>query len=366
MPAFGDRGGVGSALAVGGAVARLLRGAWRLHPPGGATAEDVARAAERSIVLGAAPLAWWQLRDGPHAHSVGGQALRAAYQLQVLQAARAQSCAAALAAMLRQSGNRALLIKGLAVAEWYPHPGLRPYGDHDLWVAPEDLVALRRSAQAAAQPLYLDLHTRFDGFDGRPFSELWEGSVALGSAGVLGLRTLAPEDHLRLLGIHLLRHGASKPMWLCDVALCLETASADFDWERCLGSAELWRQWLRTVLGLCVQLLGAHPGAAPWRKPPRWLCDAVLTAWGRGLGEPGFVLDRSLWRLWRKPATLWRGLRQRWPNPVQATVDLGAPLHAPAPLLAAPRVFLRRGGRWLARHARRSISGGLHTAFSRR
>ena len=43
------------------------------------------------------------------------------------------------------------------------------------------------------------------------------------------------EDQLRQLCLHLLRHGACRPLWLCDVAVMLESLPGDFDWDRCLG-----------------------------------------------------------------------------------------------------------------------------------
>ena len=338
----------------GAAIARLLRGAWRVEPAGVVATRDLNLAAKLLPHLGAGSLAWWQLRRSSLAQSTAAQNLRAGYQLHVLQAARAAQRVRVLADLLHGAGLRALLIKGFAVAQRYPQPALRPYGDNDLWVAPQDVAAVRQLTHAAQQALYVDLHTEFAGFADRSFQQLWERSVALDGVAGAGLRTLGAEDHLRLLGMHLLRHGASRPAWLCDVALFLETLPPEFDWDLCLGDVAPAHDWLQAIFGLCVQLLGAHPGNAPWLQAPCWLCDAVLGTWGGGLGEATWGANASALALWREPATVWRGMRQRWPNAMQAAVDLGEPLHTRAPPFAASRVFLRRGGRWLVRRARAS------------
>jgi hypothetical protein len=43
------------------------------------------------------------------------------------------------------------------------------------------------------------------------------------------IRILGAEDHLRLLCLHLLKHGAWRPLWLCDVAAALESRPSSFD-----------------------------------------------------------------------------------------------------------------------------------------
>ncbi len=35
------------------------------------------------------------------------------------------------------------------------------------------------------------------------------------------------EDHLGILCLHLLHHGAFRPLWLCDIAAALETRPAE-------------------------------------------------------------------------------------------------------------------------------------------
>ena len=341
---------VNGRLQRGAAVARLLRGAWRPTPPGTVCAGDLRLATPLLLQLGAAPLVWWQIRHGPLAGSHAAQRLRSAYRLQALSAARAAGRLQILAQLLRRAGVPALLLKGHAMARHYPQACLRPYGDIDIWVAAAHLQKVQALVLGAPEPLYVDLHSGFDGFAPDAFVALWQRSVEVLPQAPC-LRGLGQEDHLRLLAMHLLRHGASRPAWLCDIALLLETLPANFDWPLCLGANRLQSGWLQTVLGLCVQLLGAEADRAPQvlHSAPAWLTHAVLNTWGSGHGEPLWVLDRSAWRLWRQPVALYRDVAHRWPNAMQAAVHLGAPLHGAAPVLAKPRVFVRRGRHWLGR-----------------
>lgn len=54
--------------------------------------------------------------------------------------------------------------------------------------------------------------------------------------GETSIRVPAAEDHFRLVAIHLLSHGAWRPLWLCDIAAMLEDLPQDFNWGRCLGT----------------------------------------------------------------------------------------------------------------------------------
>src|SRR5207302_3420550 len=130
-----------------------------------------------------------------------------------------------------------VVVKGGAVARLYGEPGLRPYGDLDLCVRPSDQAAARAALQAPdAPPVLVDLHSDYSPHQ-RGHSlmkdcrveELYDRSqlVRLGEAEV---RILGPEDHLRFLCLHMLGHGAWRPLWLCDIAVALEARPADFDW----------------------------------------------------------------------------------------------------------------------------------------
>jgi hypothetical protein len=132
----------------------------------------------------------------------------------------------------------------------------------------------------------------------------------------------APEDHLRVLCTHLLRHGAARALWLCDVALVVESRPPDFDWERCLGPDPCVADWVACTVGLAGTLLGARtaetPIAARAARLPRWLVPAVLRQWGQEYRRLAPLADHV-----GRPRTALAELRHHWPNPIAATVALG-------------------------------------------
>ena len=226
-------------------------------------------------------------------------------------------------ARLRARGVEPLLGKGWAVARLYPRPGLRPYGDIDLYVRPEDKPAARAALdEPGSEAMPVDLHCGLAELDDRRFDDVRARSqtVRLGSVDV---RVFGPEDHLRLLALHLLRHGAWRPVWLCDVALILETLPSDFDWG-CFTSGDAVRtEAAACALRLAHELLGASlegaPAAVRERRLPRWLLPAILRQWGDARFEPHGTRTPMAVEL-RRPRGLLRALRARWPNAVEATV----------------------------------------------
>ena len=73
--------------------------------------------------------------------------------------------------------------------------------------------------------------------------------LALAALGDVPVRVLGPEDQLRLLCLHLARHGISRPLWLCDIGACLESSPPDFDWDCCLRGSKTLSDWTTCVLG---------------------------------------------------------------------------------------------------------------------
>src|SRR5262249_7200865 len=130
---------------------------------------------------------------------------------------------------LHSGGVEPILIKGWTAARHYAEPGLRPYGDIDVSVYPEQLDTAKNLLNSAAFPTWLvDLHGGVPDLVDRGWSMLFQRSQLL-QLGETEVRVLSPEDHLRLLCLHLARHGAYRPLWLCDVAAALEARPADFD-----------------------------------------------------------------------------------------------------------------------------------------
>lgn len=308
-------------------VGRVLSHAWRASPPTAPPIESMEEIAPILIASGAGGLAWRRIRATDLREGPGARDLRDAYRAHALQAAVREAQIQRVLRLLADAGVEPILVKGWAVARLYPEPGLRPYGDIDLCLPPAQypvaVEALRRPGSADG---CVDLHAAFSSLDAQPWDELAGRSqtVALGTTTV---RVLSPEDHLRLLCVHFLRHGAARALWLCDVALLLETVTADFDWDRCLGRDRRRSEWVKCVVTLAHRLLEARLGDTPLaghRAPdlPRWLVDTVLREWGR-VFQPRTPLAAYL----RRPAGALQELRRHWPNPIEATINCGGPVN---------------------------------------
>ncbi len=301
----------------------MLRGAWREHPDAdGLDAADLVGASPLLLRGGSAGLAWWRSRAGQVPPPVL-KPLHDAFAVHTLQGAILEGKIPATFTRLHARGIRPLLGKGWAVARLYPRPGLRPYGDIDVYVRPGDEEAARAALDRPGEDsLPVDLHRGLAELDDRPFEDVFARSrtVRLGAADV---RVFGPEDHLRLMALHLLRHGAWRPVWFCDLALMLETLPPDFDWA-CFMSGD----GARTDAAVCAvrlahELIGASlegvPAAVRERTLPRWLVPAVLRQWGEARFEPHGTRTPMAVEL-RRPRGLLRALRARWPNAVEATV----------------------------------------------
>ncbi|HEY6046251.1 MAG TPA: nucleotidyltransferase family protein, partial [Pyrinomonadaceae bacterium] len=291
-----------SEVELGLSVARLLTGAWRENfEPLNLTEDDLAVIVLQLCQSGAGALAWWRIRHTPLAASQSGFELKEVYHRFRLSALIHEQEIKHVFSLLRIEGIDAVLVKGWSIARLYPDRALRPYGDIDICVRPEQFAKTR----AALKPLekidghYVDLHAGFAsiGAGGTPISrraarrhpclqwnELFERSELI-DLGEEKVRVLGAEDHLRVLCLHFLRTGVWRPTWLCDVALTLETRAKDFNWEVCLGRDRRQADWVGCTLGLASQLLGADCKHTPVEKKarhlPRWLAPAVLAQWGR-------------------------------------------------------------------------------------
>ena len=273
---------------------------------------------------GSAALAWRRLRHSPLQGWPGMAELQQAYRLHAMQSAIHDRSLARLIRFLRAAGVEPMIGKGWAVARLYPDPGLRPYGDVDLFVHPQAYAAAEAALRRPGLPSApIDLHRGALDLNDRPFEALQARAIR-GSIGDVPIRILGPEDHLRLLCLHMLRHGAWRPLWLVDVAAALESRTADFDWEYFLGGDPRRTEWAVSALGLAHHLLGADlrqtPVEARAGRLPRWLVPALLEQWGRGKPLPqecrrlrSYLRDRAGWL---------EAVLTRWPNAIQATVGV--------------------------------------------
>jgi hypothetical protein len=264
-----------------------------------------------------------------------GCTFRQAYRFQTLQAELQAREIAGIFANLRSAGVEPILIKGWATARCYAGCGLRPSGDIDLLIRPSQ-AAIAAEVIDSTPPagFNVDLrHREFDKMNLGRLEKLWDRSRLV----QLGIRVLAAEDHLAFICLHMLRHGAWRPLWLCDIAAELESRPADFDWALCLGGR---RQagWIARAIELAHQLIGARvndtPMASSAGRSPAWLVREVLKQWANPDPREHMALDyrepfaRSLATLsLATPSSLAAEVRARWPNPIQATISVGGPLN---------------------------------------
>jgi Uncharacterised nucleotidyltransferase len=323
-------------MRLGRLVAMALCGAWRFAPaPLCLDAAELSQVTPLLLAAGAGGLGWRRIQAAELSSSRPAMKLRQAYRLHALQAVLRQRELVAVTRLLRSAGVEPLLGKGWAVARLYPEPGLRPYGDLDLCVRPEQFAAAQEALRSPDAPGgTVDLHrglmpqwegAAFSQLDDRQLEELYERSQLVSLDGT-PIRTLGPEDHLRFLCLHMLSHGAWRPLWLCDLAVALETRPPDFDWDWCLSGNRRRSDWVACSLGLAHQLLGARvddtPIAARVQRLPRWLVPTVLRQWGQI-----YTHRTPISSCLRRPATMLKELRHHWPNGVEATVDVRGPFN---------------------------------------
>lgn len=311
-------------------VARALSSAWYSSPnPLDISPEELTAIALLLLGSGAGALAWHRVRHSVLNSSPTALELQQAYRKHTLEALLHETHIERSFGLLRDAGIEPTLVKGWSIARHYPEKGLRPYDDVDLVVpaAQYDAAeAIIREAESLRG--YVDLHKGFREVD--PVND--EGDLFANSQlvklGETDVRVLRSEDSLRVICLHLLHHGAFRPLWLCDVAVMVESRTPDFDWDHCLGRNKRVADWVACTIGLAHQLLGARIDDTPVKRRaenlPSWLIPTVLKQW-----EKPFARDHGVARhrapmasYLRNPAGLLRDLRTRWPNPIEATVNL--------------------------------------------
>ena len=320
-----------SAKETGGLIAAFLAGAWRPSPPAlDFSAADFEKIAPLLLPTGAGALGWWRVRESELGRCAAAEQLHEAYRLYTLESRLNKSRIEKVFAVLGSFGIEPILIKGWAAARYYPEQGLRPYGDIDICVRREEFQSAER-ALAVLIPLRfkVDLHSGFAKFGIREEEKLFTRSqlVTIGQADV---RILGAEDHLRVVCFHLMREGAWRPLWLADVAAALECRPQNFDWDYCLGERRQAAPVVRAI-GLAQQLLGAEvdgmPQAQCLKKNPRWLIPTVLNEWGSPAPSMTSRHEVPMLGHLRRRKDLLKGLRHRWPNPIEATTTMHGPFN---------------------------------------
>jgi hypothetical protein len=311
---------------------------------------------------GGTGLAWWRIQESDLKASPWGELLHQGYRLQALQTPINEERIVTAYRLLRDAGVEPILIKGWSAARFYPHRTLRPYGDIDLVVrSPEYSAALEVLKRDEAGTWWIDLHQRLLELDDRSPDGLFERSQ-LFTLKDIQIRVLSDEDQLALLAIHLFKHGAWRPTWLCDIAAMVETLPAGFDGNICFGSNRRRATWIASAIALAHQLLGANVDRVPSRseaKPlPEWLIDAVLKQWGNLFRSDHLpVQPRPLFAYsLRHPRTVLTEIRERWPDPIVATFNLSGQLNNLPRLPYQLGAFAAGAGRYLIDHLGRAVA----------
>jgi Uncharacterised nucleotidyltransferase len=312
-------------------IASVLAGSWRQFPsPLEISIEELDAVAPSLLATGAAALAWKRVSKSNLQTSTAAKELEQAYRLHSLQSAIHERDIQGILTMFDRTGIEPVLVKGWAIARLYPESGLRPYGDIDLCVNPKQFGAAKAALSNAAKQNQIDLHQGFAKLDTRSWDELYARSEAL-KIDEVEVRVLGPEDHLRALCFHFLREGAWRALWLCDLAVAVESRPADFDWDLFMGRDPKRREWFACSIALAHHLLEADlngvPEAIAKKRSPGWLVPAVLKAW-----EVRAMLHRHstpMTNLWRNPSYVLKpaNLRTHWPNSIEGTIGVNGPFN---------------------------------------
>jgi hypothetical protein len=317
------------ALRKGRLVAEVLAGSWRRSNVSdlGISESELDAIAPLLYDSGTAALGWHRVVKTQLRNCASAEVLHQAYRLQSLQSEIHAQKIEKVFRLLRQARVEAVLAKGWATAGRYSERALRPYGDIDIAVRPQDFKLAEDVLSAPeANDCWVDLHQHFSEIDERSVEDVFARARTV-NLGNEQIRILGVEDQLALSCIHLLKHGAWRPLWLCDVGVMIESLPATFNWEICLGSNHTRANWIICAIGLAKRLLGADTAALPSKiepNPPEWLIENVLRQWEKpfAINQPPMSHPVPISDLLRHPSGLIGGLRQRWPNPIIATISV--------------------------------------------
>ena len=322
-------------------MARALSGSWRSDEGARRVGVD-SPLADLLLTHGCGGLGF-RVADPAASVSAAVERLHDAYRWNALSARRQELNIAAVARAFGASSLHSILGKGFAVARHYPGPGLRPYGDIDVYIPAEDKDAAMSVLAARAPDAAVDLHAGYAELDDRDSGEIRRRTISVTLEGE-AIRLFGFEDHLRLLCLHAARHGALRAMWLCDIGLMLESLPQSFDLAYFSAGDPQRTNVAFRVLGLAHTLLGARldllPVASTLLLPPSWMEDAVLAEWGRGRTSHGARRPwrSEMFRPWRWPGAV----LQRWPNAFEAAYDTRTPLEKGGSVSVQLMACLRR------------------------
>jgi hypothetical protein len=312
-------------------VAAVLEGVWRIagFPRMEVSELELDEVTPLLCSSGSAALAWYRIRNTHLQHSSSAEVLHQSFRLQSLQTAIHEEKVEKVFRLLREASVEAILAKGWAAAGFYSNRDLRPCGDIDICVRPSDFqVARQVLSSSQASDCWVDLHEHFFENGDRTVDQLFERATIV-PLGLQHIRILSLEDHLAFLCIHLLKHGAWRPLWLCDIAAAVESLPATFDWQAFIGNNPRRASWIACAVGLAHRLLGARIEQLPLEKDhteiPEWMVEAVLLHWSTLFPadhlpvRPAPLMVNNL----SSGRKIMKGAIERWPDPITATFNMG-------------------------------------------
>jgi len=339
----------------GAVIARLLSGSWRENPqPTDITADELNKTLPIILSAGTEGLAYKRVSVSDYLKiSDAASSLRESASDIALRSAMQAVAINSVEGILSEAGIEALYFKGAAAAHYYARSECRPVGDIDFLVHPEQEADAKSmiekhyiSSESAASetdkkqklPRWyfppgvsnIDLHSDLAKFRLGSTAEVFQRSIAIEIENTT-VSIPCEEDHLKLLCLHFLRHGGWRPSWLCDVATLIEARNTNFGWDACLGSDPVTRNWISIVVLLAHHLLGAKldgvPEAITATVLPRWVPMQVNLAWGLPMSThlPGSPFRHTLRN---RPHHIFREMLARCPNPIGATMRVGAPFNS--------------------------------------
>jgi len=314
---------------VPGLMSDILSQSWRKHPrPNDFSFEVISSAASTLMKSGADGLVWWRFQSSKEQLDYCLLPFRQTYVSYTIRAAYYETQARRAFTFFRAHNIEPVLVKGWAIGRRYPAKGLRPYGDIDLAFRESDYEkAMRLATTPEGQRFSLDLHKGLENLDSRGFDEFFERTQMV-ELGDTRLRIPSDEDLLRIVCLHMLRHGGWRPLQFCDVALLVETRSPEFNWDICVGRSRREINWISTAIGLAHRLVGAdidgYPYAEQARRVPRWMIEQVLKSWEtpEPMKNAPLSYGKPMRAYLRQPRGLFGALKRRWPNPIEATYAL--------------------------------------------
>lgn len=251
-----------------------------------------------------------------------------AYRWGLLQKRSQRATAASVVGVFRKNGIEPILIKGIAVARYYPEDQWRKFTDVDLAVPAADFERAKEVKLIAAsgfQPI--DLHNELRHLDTVPWADLFENSFVENIEGT-DIRFLREEDHLRVVCVHWLTDGGAHKHRLWDIYWSVQNRSAGFDWDRCLTSvASNRRKWVVYAIGLANKYFGLNLDGLPFADEasdlPAWLIRSLEREWRSDTRLQPLHLFK------RDPLGLLKQIAKRVPpNAIQATIDMEGSLDA--------------------------------------